>query len=143
VVIFVGLITALGLLGNDDKKPPPAGTTASTRTQTTARPAANPPPAAPVARRVRLRIVATSDVYVCLKTGDKTLVDGQTLAAGDSTRTYRSKRFRLTLGNNGVRLLINGRSRGVAPSADPIGMQISPRGGRQPLAANKRPVCEP
>jgi cytoskeleton protein RodZ len=143
VAIFVGLIAALGLLGNDDKKAPPAGTTPAAQTQTTPRPAANPPPAAPVARRVRLRIVATSDVYVCLKSGDKTLVDGQTLAAGESTKAYRSKRFRLTLGNNGVRLLVNGHSRAVAPSADPIGMQITPRGGRQPLAANKRPVCKP
>jgi cytoskeleton protein RodZ len=142
LLIFVALIAALGLLGNDDKTPPPAGTTPSTGTQTTPRPAANPPAAA-VAQRVRLRIVATSDVYVCLKAGDKTLVDGQTLAAGESTKTYRSKRFRLTLGNNGVRLLVNGRSRGVAPSADPIGMQITPRGGRQPLSAAKRPVCKP
>jgi hypothetical protein len=92
---------------------------------------------------VRLRIVATSDVYVCLKAGDKTLVDGETLASGDRTRTFRSKRFRLTLGNNGVRLVINGRSKAVAPSADPIGMQITRRGGRQPLPASKRPVCRP
>jgi hypothetical protein len=142
LLIFVGLVAALGLLGKDDKKPPPAATPPP-RTQTTPRPAANPPPAAPVARRVRLRVVATSAVYLCLKSGEKTLVDGRTLAAGDRTKTYRSKRFRLTLGNNGVRLLVNGRSRGVAPSANPIGMEITPRGGRQPLPANKRPVCKP
>ena len=92
---------------------------------------------------MRLRIVATSEVYVCLKAGDRTLVDGETLAAGERTRPYRSRRFRLTLGNNGVRLLINGQSKGVAPSGDPIGMQITPRGGRQPLSADKRPVCRP
>jgi cytoskeleton protein RodZ len=142
VLIFVALITTLGLLGNDDKEPPPAGTTTAPQAQTTPRPAAKPPPA-PVARRARLRIVATSDVYVCLKAGDKTLVDGETLAAGESTKTFRSKRFRMTLGNNGVRLLVNGRSRGVAPSGDPIGMQITPRGGRQPLSPDKRPVCAP
>jgi cytoskeleton protein RodZ len=142
LLIFVGLVAALGLLGKDDKKPPPAATPPP-RTQTTPRPAANPPPAAPVARRVRLRVVATSAVYLCLKSGNKTLVDGRTLAAGDRTKTYRSKRFRLTLGNNGLRLLVNGRSRGVAPSANPIGMEITPRGGRQPLPANKRPVCKP
>jgi transcriptional regulator with XRE-family HTH domain len=143
LLIFVGLVAALGLLGKDDKKPPPPAATPPTATQTTPRRAANPPPAASVARRVRLRIVATSAVYICLKAGDKTLVNGQTFAPGQKTKTYRSRRFRMTLGNNGVRLLVNGRSRGVAPSAQPIGMQITPRGGRQPLPANKRPVCKP
>jgi cytoskeleton protein RodZ len=146
VLIFVALIATLGLLGGDDDKTPPAATTPPA-TQTTPRRAANPPPPPPAAaRRVRLRIVATSDVYVCLKAGDRTLVDGETLAAGERTRTYTSRRFRMTLGNNGVRLLINGQSKGVAPSGDPIGMQITPqgpRGGRQPLSADKRPVCRP
>jgi hypothetical protein len=82
-------------------------------------------------------------VYVCLKAGDRTLIDGQTLPAGQRTPTYRSKRFRLTLGNNGVRLLINGHSRAVAPSPDPIGLQITRAGGRQPLSKAKRPNCTP
>jgi hypothetical protein len=142
LAIFVALIVTLGLIPRDDSKTPPAATTPPA-TQTSPRPAANPPPPAAVAQRVRLRIVATSEVYVCLKAGERTLVDGETLGTGERTRTYRSKRFRLTLGNNGVRLLINGRSKAVAPSSDPIGMQITPRGGRQPLAANKRPICRP
>src|SRR5204863_4910194 len=41
LVIFVGLIVALGVLGNDDEKPPPAATTPPA-TQTTAKPAAAP-----------------------------------------------------------------------------------------------------
>jgi hypothetical protein len=140
-LIVIGLVVALGLLGSDDPKPPPAATTPPPTTTTRAAAKPPPPPAAP--RRVRLRIVATSDVYVCLKAGDKTLVDGETLAASARTRTFRSKRFRLTLGNNGVRLVINGRSKAVAPSAGPIGMQITRTGGRQPLSASKRPVCRP
>jgi hypothetical protein len=140
LVVFVGLIVALGLLGSDDEKPPVA--TAPPVTQTTTTAAAKPPPPA-AAQRVRVRIVATSQVYVCLKAGDRTLVDGRTLDAGQRTPTFRSRRFRLTLGNNGVRLLINGQARSVAPSAQPIGMQITPRGGRQPLSADKRPVCQP
>lgn len=141
LAIFVALIVALGLLGSDDDTPPPAATPTPGATATAPRAVPPPPPAAP--RRVRLRIVATSAVYVCLKAGERTLVDGRTLAAGERTRTYRSRRFRLTLGNNGVRLLINGRSRSVAPSAEPIGMQITPRQGRQPLPADERPVCRP
>jgi len=140
LLIFVALIVTLGLLPRDDNKSPPSATAPP---QTTARPAANPPPPPARPRRVRLRIVATNAVYVCLKAGDKTLIDGETLDSGQRTRTYRSKRFRMTLGNNGVRLIVNGRSKSVAPSAGPIGMQITPRGGRQPLSASKRPVCRP
>jgi cytoskeleton protein RodZ len=139
-LIFVGLIFALYLLGSGDEPspesaappPPPAAT-----------PHAAPPavqrPARP--KSVRLRIEATGPVYVCLRAGDRTLVDGQTLAPGDRTRTFRSRRFRLTLGNNAVVLRINGRPRSVAPSKDPIGVEITPRRGRQPLSANKRPDC--
>ena len=139
LLIFVALIVTLGLLDSDEPKAPVATTPPPTRT---ARPAVDPPPP-PVPRRVRLRIVATGEVYVCLKAGDRTLVDGQTLSAGQRTRSYRYRRFRLTLGNNGVRLIVNGRSKSVAPSAEPIGMQITPRDGRQPLPASKRPVCRP
>jgi cytoskeleton protein RodZ len=144
VLIFAALIVALELLGRDDgkQKTPTPTETQAPRAQTTPRPAANPPPA-PRPQTVRLRIVATGPVYVCLKAGDHTLVDGQSLQAQESTKTYRSKRFRLTLGNNAVRLLVNGRAKSVAPSSTPIGMEITPAGGRQPLSVSKRPVCSP
>jgi hypothetical protein len=138
--IFAALILTLSLLGGDDPKapvtpPPPA--------QTTRRPAATPPPAPAPVRRVRLRIVATGLVNVCLKAGDRTLIRGLTLEAGARTKTFRSKRFRMTLGNNAARLVVNGRSRSVKPSADPIGIEITPKGERRSLSAAERPVCGP
>ena len=142
-VIFVGLIFALYLLGTTGDEPTDEAAAPATTTAPEERPAAPPTaqqPARP--RAVRLRLEATGQVYVCLKAGDRTLVDGQTLEEGDRTRTFRSRRFRLTLGNNAVRLRINGRARGVAPSEDPIGLQITPNRGRQPLSADRRPVCE-
>jgi cytoskeleton protein RodZ len=143
VLVFVGLIVALYLLdpgGND--QPSSAGPAVTQPT----RPPATPPPvsassAPPRPQRVRLALEATGDVYVCLKAGDRTLLNGVTLTAGDRTPTFRSRRFRLTLGNNAVRLRVNGRPKVVAASADPIGLEITPRTGRQPLAASKRPVC--
>lgn len=142
-VIFVGLIFALYLLGTtgddpSDEAVAPTATTATTQRQPAAPPAVQEP--APPSR-VSLRLEATGPVYVCLKAGDRTLVDGRTLEAGDRTRTFRSRRFRLTLGNNAVRLRINGRARSVAASQDPIGLQITPRRGRQPLSADERPDC--
>jgi cytoskeleton protein RodZ len=138
--IFLALIVALSLLGGDDPQdpvvPPPPPPPATTKAATPP-----PPPAAP--KTVRLRIVATGEVNVCLKAGDRTLVNGLTLTPGSRTKTFRSRRFRLTLGNNAARLVVNGRSRSVAPSAQPIGIEVTPNRGRRPLSAAKRPVCNP
>jgi len=143
VLIFVGLLVALYLLdpgGND--QPSSAGPAATQPESTPTTPAVAAPPEAPARpQRVRLRLEATGEVYVCLKAGDRTLLNGVTLQPGDRTPTFRSRRFRLTLGNNAVVLRINGRARSVAASADPIGLQITPRTGRRPLPASKRPVC--
>jgi cytoskeleton protein RodZ len=142
VLVFVGLIVALYLLdpGSNDQ-PTSAGPAASQpeAPPTTPSVAASSVPARP--RRVRLRIEATGAVYVCLKAGDRTLLDGVTLNAGERTPTFRSRRFRLTLGNNAARLRINGHARTVAPSPDPIGLQITPNRGRRPLPASRRPIC--
>jgi len=143
-VIIAGLVFALYLLGSGDEEPqtsaaPPPPPTATT----TERPAAiAPPPAAPARpARVRLRIEATGPVNVCLKAGDRTLINGQTYEAGQRTRTFASRRFRLTLGNNSARLRINGKTRRVRASSQPIGLEITPGQGRQPLSARERPVC--
>ena len=142
-VIFVGLIFALYLLGTTGDDPADEAV-APTTTNAPRQPPATPPPAQEPARprSTSLRLEATGQVYVCLKAGDRTLVDGLTLEQGDRTRTFRSRRFRLTLGNNSVRLLINGRPRNVSPSENPIGLEITPNRGRQPLSADRRPVCE-
>ena len=59
---------------------------------------------------VRLRLVPTGPVYVCLKrAGGGTVVNGRILQAGSRQPTYRSRRFRLLLGNSEVRLRVNGR----------------------------------
>ncbi len=143
-VIIAGLLFTLYLLGSGDDKPDQAAAP-STQTQTTDRtPAAPPPPPQRIVpTRVKLRIEATGPVNVCLKAGDRTLINGQTLQAGQRTKTFASKRFRLTLGNANARLRINARTRAVRPSSDPIGLEITPGQGRQPLSAKQRPVCVP
>jgi cytoskeleton protein RodZ len=146
VVIILGLLVALWALGTsgDDQPDSAASPPPTTTTTTTRRPATAPPPAA--ARRpsrVRLRIDAVGAVNICLKAGDRTLVNGQTYEAGQRTPTFASKRFRLTLGNNSARLRINGKTRRVKASSQPIGLEITPQRGRQPLSAKERPVCLP
>jgi hypothetical protein len=144
-LILVGLVAALYSLGScgKDDTPPAAEQPAATQPAARSTPVGAPPAAAPVRRRstVRLQIIGTGDVNVCLKAGDRTLVNGATLGAGDRTANFNSKRFRLTLGNNNAILRINGKNRRVQASADPIGLTITPARGRQPLPASKRPVC--
>jgi cytoskeletal protein RodZ len=146
LVVIAGLFFMLYLLGSGNDKPDQAATPSTqTQTQTTDRsPAAPPPPPRRVVpTRIKLRIEATGPVNVCLKAGDKTLINGQTLQAGQRTKTFASKRFRLTLGNASARLRINSKTRSVKPSSEPIGLEITPEQGRQPLSAKRRPVCVP
>jgi hypothetical protein len=145
VIIFVLLLLALYALGRNPGEK--SATTATTSTQPNGgTPAGTPPPPPPAARVkppfVRMKVVATGSVYVCLKDGNTTLVDGTTLAAGDETRTFRSRRFRLTLGNASAKLVINGRARPVPASDSAIGLQITKRNGRQPLSKAQRPYCQ-
>ncbi len=142
-LIFALLLVALYALGTGGDDSP---STALTQTTPTTRDAANPPAKGPSQKtkrkRVRLQLVATGQVYVCLKDGNRTLVDGKTLQAGDKTATYRSRRFRLTLGNANVRLRINGHARAVSASDEAIGLEITQSRGRQPLSEARRAYCE-
>jgi hypothetical protein len=92
-------------------------------------------------RVVRLQIVPTAPVSVCLTNinGD-VLVADEILQPGNPTRTFRSKRFRLVLGNSGARLKINGTSRTVPASGGIVAYTIT-RSGRKSLPAGQRPSC--
>jgi cytoskeleton protein RodZ len=142
--IFALLVVALYALGKSGDSGPK---TANSQTTPPTSTSATKPPAAggaqkPLAKPVRLQLVATGQVYVCLKDGNRTLIDGKTLQAGDKTATYRSRRFRLSLGNNQVKLRINGRPKGVPGSNDSIGLEITQKNGRQPLNKRRRAYCE-
>lgn len=153
--VVVALIVALYALGRggDDGEPAPQGNTVE---QPASEPAgddggaraeeaeaeAEPEPERPTRpESVRLQLAATGPVYVCLMGGDRTLVDGATLSAGEETEVFRSRRFRMVLGNNNVTLRINGQGRTVAASDSAIGLEITPRRGRQPLGEDELPDC--
>jgi transcriptional regulator with XRE-family HTH domain len=161
LAVIVALITALYFLGNsggsnggnDAAVTTPSTTTSTThkRTSTTRRRSSSSSRSSRAAARrkrraqsrlVRLRIVPTGPVYVCLKrSGGETVVNGRILQAGSRQPTYRSKRFRLLLGNSEVRLAVNGRTRAVAPSGGILGYEITPPGRVRPLPAANRPTC--
>lgn len=91
-------------------------------------------------RKVRLRIEATgpAPVYVCLAGDDGILVRGKELEPGDKTDTFRAERFRLDLGNDLARLIINGKRRAVSPGTS---LEITRGSGRQRLARRSVPDC--
>lgn len=149
-VVFIALVGALYVLGRDDESsapgretrssdattPTPAATGTSTGSASTP---ADSQPSTP--RLATVRIVPTSAVYVCLKrAGGQALLDGVELQPGDPVRTYRSRRFRLVLGNNAVRLRVNGRPRSVPAVSAGIAYDITRERVRR-LADDDRPRC--
>jgi hypothetical protein len=65
-------------------------------------------------------------VNVCLlDASGRRLLDSVDLEAGQSTRTFRSKRFRVAFGNGQIRMRINGKVYGVPDRPDPIGFLVS------------------
>lgn len=120
--------TSTGTASDDD------GGTTTTRKRSTRKSAAR-------SSVVRLQIVPTGAVSVCLTNinGD-VLVQNETLQAGQPSKTFRSKRFRLVLGNSAARLKINGRTRAVEQTGGVVAYTIT-KNGRTALPASRRPSC--
>ena len=137
VLVLIGLLFAIGKLWptepDDGKKkgmnivaPAPERTARATRTPARTKRRASAP------KTVRVQIVPTGAVSVCLvdATG-KQLIDNVILHPPDPTRRYRSRRFRVAFGNGNARLRYGSRSIDVAESAVPIGYEVRP--GKRPL----------
>jgi hypothetical protein len=81
-------------------------------------------------------------VYVCLLgDGGRKLIPGSELEAGESTRTFRARRFEITLGNSSVLMRIDGVTRTVPPSSEAIGYSITKASGRKRLLQGQLPTC--
>jgi hypothetical protein len=145
IVVALAVIYALGggWWSDGSSGTPPATTPRAANTQTTTTPASGTRRGATAAKVVRLRVVPTAPVYVCLQSaGGKSLIDGQTLGPTAPSRTFRSKRFRIGLGNGSVVLRVDGKSFNVPASSNPIGYELTSK-GRRTLPASQRPTCAP
>ena len=90
----------------------PLRRTATRSSTTSEREPASGTPARP--RVATLQIIPTGQLYVCLRdAAGRRLLDGVVLQPGAETKTYRSRRLRLTLGNGDARLVVNGSPRPV------------------------------
>ena len=83
----------------------------------------------------------TGTVYICLVDGQgHKLINEQTFSAGQAVPVQSAPRLLLTLGNNAVRIKVNGRTVPVAASANATRLLISPTGQR-PIPLSAAPTC--
>jgi cytoskeletal protein RodZ len=123
---LAGLLVALAVLGSLSEEEP-APTRQVTRPVT--RPARPTPPPRPT--RVSLRLIPEGVVYACVRNGADELLLSDTLEPGGQTETYTARRLRVTLGNNSVRMRVNGRTMSVPSSAEAINYELTPTGRRR------------
>jgi cytoskeleton protein RodZ len=140
VVALLAALYVLGRSGQDNTPPPTRVQTPAPKRGSSSK-AAQGGGQAKKPTRVSLRIVPTGPVYVCLEdAGGHAVIDKETLAAGQSTRTFHSRRFRVTFGTSNARMRVNGHTYRVATSSDPIGYELRP--GRSPRRlAGGLPTC--
>jgi cytoskeleton protein RodZ len=142
LVVLLVFFFLLGKWGPDDEETPAGGGARATATPT---PTATPEkrdekPSRP--SRVRLRLIATGPVYVCLvNASGEQVIDEQTLETGTRTEVFHSRSFRTNFGNDNVKMVVDGKSYPVAASADPIGYSVRPGRAPRRLSDAGRPDC--
>jgi cytoskeleton protein RodZ len=93
--------------------------------------------------RVRLQIVPTGPVSVCLENaGGDALIGNLTLDAGQDSRVFRGRRFRVSFGTPAAVMRVDGRRFAVAQDA-PVGYEVRAGGRPRRLAEAQRPTCAP
>jgi cytoskeleton protein RodZ len=91
--------------------------------------------------RIPVELRATGSVWVCLVGKDgETLVDGETLAAGEERGPFKSRAFELTVGNGAIEITADGKPVEVPDAAEPLGYRITAKGASE-LAGSEQPAC--
>src|ERR1700689_3836823 len=144
-VVIVVLIALLLIGGGSSNKKPSASTATATTSHSTAakhtgKPSVHGRPAS--STLVSLSLRPSVLVYVCLIGDDgRKLIPGLELPAGETTGTFKVRRFEITLGNSSVTMIVDGIPRTVAPSSQAIGYSITKAYGRRPLSTSRLPPC--
>lgn len=91
--------------------------------------------------RVTLSLEAQGVVWVCLVNArEQKLIPGVELQPGETSGPYTGSRFDMILGNDSVKLTMNGKPLTLPTSSEPIGYEVSRSGGK-PLSAAAEPSC--
>jgi cytoskeleton protein RodZ len=140
-MVLVAIVVALYFIGSGggSKSPSPSTGANATKPHHRRRPHHRAPPPKPTI--VRLQLVPTGPVYVCLVNGAGTkLINEQTFTAGQTVPTQVAGKMLLTLGNNAVHVTVNGKAVPVAASSTPIRLLIEPS-GTHPIPLSTPPTC--
>jgi cytoskeleton protein RodZ len=147
VLAIVAFLFVLGLTGGDDNndgnaaRDRPANEATPQRDRERTEPAVSDQERTKRRRNVRLEVVPARNVWVCVVDSQgKERVGGVIVAADDRQGPFRSRSFRVTLGNGGGDLRINGRRRDTPERAEPIGYLVR-SSGTSVLSADRRPTC--
>ena len=141
VLLLIGALYLLGRWGDDPPEDDQAAQPVATATpQAKKKPRARKPTASKPTR-VRLQIRATGPVSVCLESaGGTPLINNQTLDTGQSSRTFRGRRFRVSFGTGAAVMRVDGKPFAVSDAA-PIGYELRAGGKPRPLPESRRPTC--
>ncbi len=142
-VVLVGVVAALYFVGRLNNKSSPTTPTSaklgSAHGHHGRHHAAAKVPPKP--HNVTLQLEATGQVYVCLVGGSgQRLIPGQIFNVGQKIPTETRDKLLLTLGNNSVKMRVNGVPFPVAPSSSSIGYMFVP-GGHSVLSGAQQPRC--
>ena len=142
-VVLVAIVVALYLVGSH-KSGAPSSTTQSHAAVThrhKAKSKAAGRRVRPVATRVKLQLVPTGPIYVCLVDGTgRKLIPGQIFNTGQTIPTKTSAKLLLTLGNAQVTMKVNGHIVHVPATGKPVGFSLTPT-GHTVLPAGQAPTC--
>ncbi|HEY2477819.1 MAG TPA: helix-turn-helix domain-containing protein [Solirubrobacterales bacterium] len=98
---------------------------------------------AKAARGVALRIEPTAEVWACvLDAKGKPLVDGLTLAAGETMGPFHARSYTAAFGNGSVHLSVNGAVAHTPSTPSPIGIAVDAHGKVHEIPEGERPSCE-
>jgi cytoskeleton protein RodZ len=157
--VVVGLIAALYALGRNDHNdngggggggnsaqttPPTTSGTGGTAAGTSSSSSSKKKKAKAKPKHAQLTVLATGQVYVCLKAaGKRTPINGVILTGGAHQGPFKSSRFRVQLGTSEARLVVNGKSHPVAAASNGVAYEITPTKIRRLQNRSSWPVCRP
>ena len=92
---------------------------------------------------VSLKIEPTAEVWACvLDAKGKPLVDGATLAAGETTGPFHSRSYTAAFGNGSIAITVDGKAARTPSSPSPIGIAVDAHGKVHEIPEGERPSCE-
>ena len=147
VIVLVAVVAALYLLGKNQSSTSSTttpSTSVASHSSTSHTTTAHRPPAKhhhpPKPTKVTMKLVPTSQVYVCVEDGSgKRLIPGVIYSPGQTVPTETAPKLLVTFGNSAVQMKINGKNVTVGPGA-PVGYELTP-GKTTPLPAGRLPTC--